>query len=102
MRSFAEELCDTEDAHLLEHVVLELLHRAGASPDIHGETVWRKGDDAYCVSIYDDDDVLCLLATRLALRIIDAAAGDDPAPDIGAEVAGLISRCDDGLSSARD
>ncbi|MBN2247094.1 MAG: hypothetical protein JW733_00195 [Coriobacteriia bacterium] len=90
-RTFAEEMRDTETPHLLEHVVLELLRRAGSCDGIRGETVWRKGDDAYLVSIFDDDDALCMRAARLALQLIDAAFGDGCAPDLDAEIARMVA-----------
>ena len=83
---FAEELRGTEAPHLLEHVVLELLVRAGSPRGICGETVWRKGEDVYCVSIFDDDDAVCLAAARLALRLVDAALGDGVPLDVDTEV----------------
>lgn len=86
-RTFAEEMRDTEAPHLLEHVVLELLRRAGSVDGVRGETVWRKGDDAYLVSIFDDDDALCLSASRLALRLVDAAFGGAGPIDLDAEIA---------------
>lgn len=87
---FAEELRGTETPHLLEHVILELLVRAG-SPHVRGETVWRRGEDAYCVSIFDDDDAVCLAAARLALRLIDAALGRGAPTDIDAEIGRLAA-----------
>ncbi|MHB1452311.1 MAG: cyanophycin synthetase family protein [Coriobacteriia bacterium] len=86
-RTFAEEMCDTETPHLFEHVVLELLRRAGSVDEVRGETVWRKGDDAYLVSIFDYDDALCLSAARLALRLVDSAFGDGGPLDLDAEIA---------------
>jgi len=71
--SFTDELVDTELAHLFEHLVLEIMACAGSPRSIHGETVWRKGGDAFRVSIYDDDDAVCVGAARLALRMIDDA-----------------------------
>lgn len=86
-RTFAEEMCDTETPHLFEHVVLELLRLAGSVDGVRGETVWRKGDDAYLVTIFDDDDVLCLSAARLALRIVDSAFGNGVPLDLEADIA---------------
>ncbi len=73
---FTEELAVTEPAHLFEHLVLEIMACAGSPRSVHGQTVWRKGDDVFRVSIYDDDDAVCVGAARLALRMIeDAFAG---------------------------
>ncbi|HAL30920.1 MAG TPA: hypothetical protein DCP20_09445 [Coriobacteriia bacterium] len=73
---FAEELAITEPAHLFEHLVLEIMSCAGSPRSVHGETMWRKGDDAFRVSVYDDDDAVCVGAARLALCMIDDAFAD--------------------------
>jgi hypothetical protein len=70
---FVHELAGTEAAHLFEHMVLEVMACAGSPRTVSGETVWRKGDNAYRVSIYDDDDAVCVGAARLALRMLDDA-----------------------------
>ncbi|MHB1019903.1 MAG: cyanophycin synthetase family protein [Coriobacteriia bacterium] len=86
-RTFTEEMRDTETPHLFEHVVLEVLARTGSPDGVRGETVWRRGEDAYLVSIFDDDDALCLSAARLALRLVDLAFGDGGPLDLDAEIA---------------
>jgi len=88
---FVEELRGTQTPHLFEHVVLELLVRAGSPFGVRGETVWRRGEDAYCVSIFDDDDAVCLAAARLALRLIEGALGDGMTFDIDVEVGRLAA-----------
>lgn len=90
-RPFAEEMLTTEPAHLFEHVVLEVLVRAGSTGEVSGETVWRKGEDAYLVSIRDDDDVVCIAAARFALQLIDSAFARGPAPDTRAEIARIAA-----------
>jgi len=90
-RSFAEEMLTTEVAHLFEHVVLEVLVRVGSTDEVRGETVWRKGEDAYLVSINDDDDVVCIAAARLALRLIDSAFSERATPDTTAEIARIAA-----------
>lgn len=90
-RTFADELRDTETPHLLEHVVLELLVLSGSPEGVRGETVWRKGDDTYCVSIFDDDDAVCLSAVRLALQLITAAFSERDPVDIEEEIGRVVA-----------
>ena len=101
-RAFTEEIRTTELPHLLEHVILELLVLAGSSPAPFGATTWRRGDDAFCVSIADDDDIVCLGAARLGLEIIESIrAGLEP-PDLSDGIARLSRLRDTEPSPPRD
>lgn len=90
-RPFVREMRDTELPHLFEHVVLEVMARAGSSRTVTGHTVWRRGDDAFCVSIFDDDDAACAGAARLALTLIESALGESASPDVDAGIAGVAA-----------
>lgn len=68
------ELADTETAHLLEHVTVELMALAGSPRTLRAETVWdfaRDGREVYRVRIAFDDDLVALGALREGLHIVD-------------------------------
>lgn len=91
VRPFTQEMRDTEVPHLFEHVVLEVMARAGSPRTVAGHTVWRRGDDAFRVSIFDDDDAVCAGAARLALALIEHALGDGAPVDIHARIADVAA-----------
>lgn len=84
---------NTELAHLLEHVTVELLAQTDMAGDItSGRTYPLEGDDrAFDVEISCKDDVLTVAALSSAAWILDWAysGGGDPVPDVGAIVDGL-------------
>lgn len=84
---------NTELAHLLEHVTVELLAQTDMAGDItSGRTYPLEGDDrAFDVEISCKDDVLTVAALSSAAWILDWAysGGGDPVPDIDAIVSGL-------------
>lgn len=92
--TFGEVLGDTELAHLLEHVTVELLARTNLAGDIaSGQT--RTIDDIdrlYEVRFACPDDVLVAGALSSACWVIDWAytGGGDPEPDIDAIASGLV------------
>lgn len=91
-RTFAEELADTEVAHLLEHVALEILVQSGAPEPTDGETTWdfeRDGKGAFVVSLQCEDDRVCRTAMRLAEKVVRHSVEGGPPPDVSAEVARL-------------
>ncbi len=90
-RPFTQEMRDTEVPHLFEHVVLEVMACAGSPRSVAGHTVWRKGEDAFCVSIFDDDDAVCAGAARLALELIEHALGDGATADIHTRIADIAA-----------
>lgn len=93
-RTFAEELADTETAHLFEHVALELMALAGSPRSLQGTTVWdfaRDGVGSYRISLEYDDDLVCLGAIKAAVPFVSYALGDACRPDIAAEAGRLAS-----------
>ncbi|MBN2405373.1 MAG: hypothetical protein JXE06_07315 [Coriobacteriia bacterium] len=90
--TFAEEITDTEVPHLFEHVVIELMSRAGSPRDLRGETQWdfsRDGHGTFRVSFEYDDDLVCLGAIKTADRVMAHILGDADAPDVDGETARL-------------
>lgn len=78
-RTFPEEAGDTEVAHLLEHVALELLRR-GASRMPRGGTRWDFAEDgrgSFTVTLLHEDAEKCALALREAVRVLSAAVRGD-------------------------
>lgn len=87
-RSFAEELVDTEVPHLFEHVVMELMAKAGSPRTLRGETRWdfrRDGRGVFRVSVEYDDDLVCLGAIKAADRVMDYLLDGGVCPDLDAE-----------------
>lgn len=89
------ELANTETAHLLEHVTVELMALAGSPRTLRAETVWdfaRDGREVYRVRIAFDDDLVALGALREGLRIVDWLMGESAEkPDIAAAVTTLVT-----------
>jgi hypothetical protein len=68
------ELADTETAHLLEHVAVELMALAGSPRTLRAETVWdfaRDGRHVYRVRMAYDVDLVALGALREGLHVVD-------------------------------
>jgi hypothetical protein len=88
------ELADTETAHLLEHVAVELMALSGSPRTLRAETVWdfaRDGVDVYRVRLTYDDDLVALGALREALGVVDWLLGvSAQRPDIDSIVAALV------------
>lgn len=84
---------NTELAHLLEHVTVELLAQTDIAGDItSGRTFPIEGDPrSFDVEISCKDDVLTVAALLSAVWILDWAYtdGGDPVPDVDATVDGL-------------
>jgi hypothetical protein len=92
--TFADELADTELPHLFEHVVLELMARAGSPRTLRGETAWdfkRDGHGIFRVSLEYDDDLVCLGAIKTADRVMGYLLGRGECPDLVAEADRLLS-----------
>lgn len=86
-RTFAEELADTEIAHLFEHVALELMAGAGSPRTLRGETTWdfqRDGRGVFHVSLEYDDPRACRRAIRAAARVMRHALRGEAAPEAAA------------------
>jgi cyanophycin synthetase len=87
--TFAQELADTEFAHLFEHAVLEIMALAGAPDTLRGTTSWdfaKDGAGVFRVSLEHDDEGTARSAIRLAGEVVDWAADRrEEAPDVEAE-----------------
>jgi hypothetical protein len=92
--TFKDCMGDTELAHLLEHVTVELLARTNMVDDIIAGRTWRElaYDRTYSIQLPCVDDVLVAAALSSAAWIVDWAftGGVGPVPDVEATVAGLV------------
>jgi hypothetical protein len=82
-RSLAEEVADTEFAHLLEHVALEIMAMAGSPVTLRGETRWdfaAEGRGTFHVRLECDDDLVALGALKAAGAVVDWCVRDEGAP----------------------
>ena len=89
---FGDVIEDTELAHLLEHVTVELLARTDIAGDIlSGQTV-ELGERLYMITLVCPDDVLVAGALSSAVWILQWAysGGGDPQPDVEAIAGGLV------------
>lgn len=93
--TFADELRDTELAHLVEHAALEIMALAGSPATLKGATRWdftRDGRGVFRVRVEFDDSATALAALSLAAELVDALVhGVEPA-DIEAEARRLRLR----------
>lgn len=92
--TFKDCMGDTELAHLMEHVTVELLARTNMVNEIISGRTWREVayDRTYSIQIPCVDDVLVAGALSSAAWIIDWAfnGGAGPVPDVDATVGGLV------------
>ena len=91
--SFGEVVEDTELAHLLEHVTVELLARTDVAGDVSSGLTTGLGDGLYQITLACSDDVLVAGALSSAVWVLQWAysGGSDPRPDVDAIVDGLVS-----------
>ena len=93
--TFKDCMGDTELAHLLEHVTVELLARTNMVEEIIAGRTWRElaYDRTYSIQLPCADDVLVVAALSSAAWIVDWAfsGGVGPVPDVEATVAGLAN-----------
>ena len=91
--TFKDCMGDTELAHLLEHVTVELLARTNMVDEVVAGRTWRElaYDRTYSVRFSCVDDVLVAGALSSAIWLMDWAftGGIGPVPDVDATVAGL-------------
>ena len=89
--TFRTALGDTELAHLLEHVAIELLVRAGVQDVSVGRTTETDDERAWDVELTCPDDALTLGVLSSAAWILEWAftGGAEPSPDVDHTVAGL-------------
>jgi hypothetical protein len=85
---FADEIADTEIAHLIEHAALEIAALAGSPDTLKGRTSWdfvADGPGVFRVSLEYDDDLVVLGALRAAAEAVGAVYGLGEVPDIPLE-----------------
>lgn len=92
--TFREAMGNTEMAHLLEHVTVELLAQTDLAGDMPAGRTWVDEVDerTYQIELACPDDVLVAAALSCGVWILDWAysGGGDPEPDVDAIVAGLV------------
>lgn len=91
--TFGEVAYDTELAHLLEHVTVELLAQTDIAGDIACGQTAAVAERAYEITLGCPDDVLVAGALSSAAWILQWAysGGGDPRPDVSAIVGGLVA-----------
>lgn len=91
--TFGEVAHDTELAHLLEHVTVELLAQTDIAGDIACGQTAAVAERAYEITLGCPDDVLVAGALSSAAWILQWAysGGGDPRPDVSAIVGGLVA-----------
>ena len=96
--TFKDAMGDTEVAHLLEHMTVELLSQSSASSAItSGRTYPVEGDErSFDIELSCPDDVLVMGALSSAVWIANWAfgGGEEPQPDVSAIVGGLTNMVD--------
>lgn len=92
--TFRDAMGDTEIAHLLEHVTVELLAQTNLAGDISAGRTWvdEVDDRTYQIELACPDDVLVAGALSCGVWILDWAyrGGADPEPNVEAIVDGLV------------
>ena len=91
--TFGEVAPDTELAHLLEHVTVELLARTDIAGDVSCGQTTQVDERIYEITLSCPDDVLVVGALSSAAWILQWAfsGGGEPRPDVDAIVGGLVS-----------
>ncbi|OUO32778.1 hypothetical protein [Olsenella sp. An290] len=89
--SFGDVIAQTELAHLLEHVTVELLAQTNVAGDISSGQTTQLDEGLYQISLACPDDVLVAGALSSAVWILQWAysGGGDPQPDVQAIASGL-------------
>lgn len=89
--TFRDALADTELAHLLEHVTVELMARLGMEDISAGNTAPTSEERVWDITLSCPNDVLTLGALASASWIMEWAfsGGTGPAPDVEHTVSGL-------------
>ena len=97
--TFRDAMGDTELAHLLEHVTVELLAQTDLAGDAPAGRTWvdEVADRTFKIEFACADDVLVAAALSCAVWILDWAytGGAAPEPDVNAIVAGLVKLVED-------
>ena len=91
--TFGEVAADTELAHLLEHVTVELLAQTDIAGDVTSGRTVQTDERTYEVTLSCVDDVLVAGALSSAAWVLQWAysGGGDPRPDVDAIVGGLVA-----------
>ncbi len=91
--TFGEVAADTELAHLLEHVTVELLAQTDIAGDVSSGRTTQTAERTYEVTLSCVDDVLVAGALSSAAWVLQWAysGGGDPRPDVDAIVGGLVA-----------
>lgn len=96
--TFRDAMGNTEIAHLLEHVTVELLAQTDLAGDMPAGRTWvnEVEDRTFEIELACPDDVLVASALSCGVWILDWAYtdGTEPAPDVKAIVAGLVNLVD--------
>lgn len=89
---FGDVIGDTELAHLLEHVTVELLARTDAAGDVSSGQTVELAERTYQITLACPDDVLVAGALSSAVWILQWAysGGGEPEPDVEAIASGLV------------
>lgn len=95
--TFGEVIYDTELAHLLEHVSVELLAQSNIAGDIARGQTQEARERVYEITLGCPDDVLVAGALSSAAWILQWAfsGGGDPEPNVEATVGGLVALVED-------
>ena len=97
--TFRDAMGNTEIAHLLEHVTVELLAQTDLAGDMPAGRTWVDEVDerTYQIELACPDDVLTAAALSCGVWILDWAysGGEEPEPDVKAIVAGLVQLVED-------
>ena len=90
--TFGDVMGNTELAHLLEHVTVELLARTDTAGDISCGQTAEVGERTYKLTFKCPDDVLVVGALSSAAWLMQWAfsGGGDPKPDVDAIASGLV------------
>lgn len=92
--TFRDAMGNTEMAHLLEHVTVELLAQTNLAGDMPAGRTWvdEVDDRTYQIELACPDDVLVAAALSCGVWLLDWAytGGGDPEPNVDAIVAGLV------------
>lgn len=90
---FGDVMGNTELAHLLEHVTVELLARTDIAGDIACGQTTEVGEHTYKITLKCVDDVLVVGALSSAAWLMQWAfsGGGDPRPDADAIAKGLVA-----------
>lgn len=91
--TFGEVAPDTELAHLLEHVAVELLAQTDIAGDVACGQTAQVAERTYEITLGCPDDVLVAAALSSAAWVLQWAfsGGGDPRPDVEAIVGGLVA-----------